>query len=300
MRELTPAQKARVVEALKARGHVVGFMGDGVNDAAAMRSSDCGISVDTGADVAKEAADIILLEKDLRILERGVECGRRTFQNMSKYVKLTANSNFGNVFSVLAASAFLPFLPMSAAQLLFLNFVYDLTCTSMPADNVDDKAIRAPKRWDSGSISTFMRWFGPVSSIFDIATFVLLFLVVCPAAAGAAWADIADEGTRALFVGTFQASWLLESMVTQVLAIHLLRTDRRPIVESHAAWQISVLDVLGIALITLMCVTPAGAMLDLATLTPSTIGIIALVSAAYAVTLLIVRRAYKARFGELI
>ena len=297
--KLSPDQKARVVSALQANGHVVGFMGDGVNDAAAMRVADCGVSVDTGADVAKEAADIILLEKDLMVLERGVETGRRTFANMNKYVKMTASSNFGNVFSVLVASAFLPFLPMSAVQLLFLNFVYDLTCTAMPWDNVDDDALREPRNWDSGSISSFMRWMGPISSVFDIVTFALLFLVVCPAVCGGPWATL-GTAAQARFVGTFQAGWLLESMMTQVLAVHLLRTEHVPFLESRAAWQISLLGVLGIIVAAFMCLTPAGHVIDLAVLPVPVVGIIVLVAAAYAASVLIVRRAYVARHGSLL
>ncbi|MBQ9007035.1 MAG: HAD-IC family P-type ATPase, partial [Atopobiaceae bacterium] len=297
--KLSPDQKARVVSALQANGHVVGFMGDGVNDAAAMRVADCGVSVDTGADVAKEAADIILLEKDLMVLERGVETGRRTFANMNKYVKMTASSNFGNVFSVLVASAFLPFLPMTAVQLLFLNFVYDLTCTAMPWDKVDDDALRKPRTWDSGSISSFMRWMGPISSVFDIVTFALLFLVVCPAVCGGAWGTL-DAAAQMRFVGTFQAGWLLESMITQVLAVHLLRTEHMPFVESHAAWQITLLGALGIAVAAFMCLTPAGHVIDLAVLPVGVVGIIVLVCAAYAASVLIVRRAYMARHGSLL
>ena len=297
--KLSPDQKARVVSALQANGHVVGFMGDGVNDAAAMRVADCGVSVDTGADVAKEAADIILLEKDLMVLERGVETGRRTFANMNKYVKMTASSNFGNVFSVLVASAFLPFLPMSAVQLLFLNFVYDLTCTAMPWDAVDDDALREPRNWDSGSISSFMRWMGPISSVFDILTFALLFLVVCPAVCGGSWATL-DTAAQMRFVGTFQAGWLLESMITQVLAVHLLRTEHIPFVESCASWQICLLGALGIAVAAFMCLTPAGHVIDLAVLPVGVVGAIVLVSAAYAVSVLLVRRAYVARHGRLL
>lgn len=299
--KLSPDQKARVVGALQDNGHVVGFMGDGVNDAAAMRVADCGVSVDTGADVAKEAADIILLEKDLMVLERGVETGRRTFANMNKYVKMTASSNFGNVFSVLVASAFLPFLPMSAVQLLFLNFVYDLTCIAMPWDEVDDEALRKPRTWDSGSISSFMRWIGPISSIFDIVTFALLFLVVCPSVCGGTWAQLAgDAAAQARFVGTFQAGWLLESMITQVLAVHLLRTERVPFVESRASWQIMVLGALGIVVAAVMCLTPLGYVIDLAVLPLGAVGAIVAVAAAYAVCVLLVRKAYVARHGSLL
>ncbi|MBQ3283173.1 MAG: HAD-IC family P-type ATPase, partial [Atopobiaceae bacterium] len=299
--KLSPDQKARVVSALQANGHVVGFMGDGVNDAAAMRVADCGVSVDTGADVAKEAADIILREKDLMVLERGMETGRRTFTNMNKYVKMTASSNFGNVFSVLVASAFLPFLPMSAVQLLFLNFVYDLTCIAIPWDSVDEEALREPRTWDAGSIGSFMRWIGPISSVFDIVTFALLFLVVCPAVCGGTWDELAgNAAAQALFVGTFQAGWLLESMVTQVLAVHLLRTEKMPFVESHASWQICALGLAGIAVAAFMCLTPAGYVIDLAVLPLIAVGAIALVAVGYAVSVLLVRCAYVARHGRLL
>ena len=299
--KLSPDQKARVVSALQVNGHVVGFMGDGVNDAAAMRVADCGVSVDTGADVAKEAADIILLEKDLMVLERGVETGRRTFTNMNKYVKMTASSNFGNVFSVLVASAFLPFLPMTAVQLLFLNFVYDLTCIAMPWDSVDEEALREPRNWDADSIGTFMRWIGPISSVFDIVTFALLFLVVCPAVCGGTWGELAGDAVAQMrFMGTFQAGWLLESMITQVLAVHLLRTERLPFVESCASWQICVLGAMGIAVAAFMCLTAAGHVIDLAVLPLSAVGAIVLVAAAYAACVLAVRRAYVKRYGRLL
>jgi Mg2+-importing ATPase len=279
--KLSPDQKARVVAALQDKGHVVGCMGDGVNDAAAMRQADCGVSVDTGADVAKEAADIILLEKDLMVLERGVEGGRRTFANMNKYVKMTASSNFGNVFSVLVASAFLPFLPMTAVQLLFLNFVYDLTCIAMPWDAVDADALRSPRTWDAGSIQSFMRWMGPISSVFDIVTFALLYLVVCPAVCGGAWGAL-DAAGQLRFAATFQAGWLLESMVTQVLAVHLLRTDHMPFVGSRASWQITVLGAAGIAVAALMCCTPLGYVIDLAVLPLVAVGAVKLIAGGYA------------------
>jgi len=298
--KLSPQQKARVVEALRSCGHVVGFMGDGVNDAAAMRVADCGISVDTGADVAKEAADIILLEKDLGVLERGVECGRRTFANMSKYVNMTASSNFGNVFSVLVAAAFLPFLPMSAAQLLFLNFVYDLTCTAMPHDAVDEEAIAVPKGWRTGSIMRFMRTFGPLSSLFDILTFCVLFFLVCPAVAGGTWQSLTDASARALFAGTFQAGWLLESILTQVLAVHLLRTDRVPIAQSRASWQMSLLGVLGVVAVLVMCLTPLGTMLDLRPLPMPAVCAIAAICALYVLAMLVTRKVYQSRFGTLL
>lgn len=298
--KLSPDQKDRVVSALRANGHVVGYMGDGVNDAAAMRAADCGISVDTGADVAKEAADIILLEKDLMVLERGVELGRKTFANMNKYVKMTASSNFGNVFSVLVASAFLPFLPMTAVQLLFLNFVYDLTCTAMPWDNVDEETLFTPRTWDANSISSFMRWFGPISSVFDIATFALLFWVICPAVCGGPWSSLTTDAARMQFAGTFQAGWLLESMLTQVLAVHLLRTDHMPFLESRASWQITLLGICGIVVAAIMCLTSVGHVIDLTVLPPASAGLMVLIAAAYATCMLLARKIYIARYSSLL
>ena len=287
--KLSPAQKARVVSALRGAGRSVGFMGDGANDAAAMVASDCGVSVDSAVDVAREAADLILLEKDLLVLERGIVCGRRTLANMTKYVKMTVSSNFGNIFSVLAASLLLPFLPMSAVQLLLLNLVYDLTCTAIPWDGVDDDLVRAPRRWDSASIRRFMVAMGPVSSVFDLLTFAALFFVVCPGAAGGPWGAL-DEAGRTLFVATFQAGWLVESMWTQTLAIHLIRTQRVPFVESRAAAPLTALGAAGVALVTALPFTPLGAALELAPLPLAYFALLAAVVALYAAALLLVRQ----------
>ena len=298
--KLSPDQKARIVASLKATGHTVGFMGDGVNDSAAMEAADCGISVDTAADVAKEAADIILLEKDLGVLEEGVRSGRATFANMNKYVKLTASSNFGNVFAVLAASAFLPFLPMKAAQLLFLNFVYDIGCTSIPTDNVDEEALAAPATWDSKSIVTFMRWMGPVSSVFDILTFLLLFFVVCPACAGGAWSSLATDAARATFAATFQSGWLWESMCTQVLALHLLRTEKIPFLESRASLALCLLTLADVVVASIFCLTPVGATLDLAVLPLAALPQIFALIVGYGLTLMVLKRLYIKRYGKLL
>ena len=178
--KLTPDQKARVVSVLRANGHTVGFMGDGINDAAAMKAADIGISVDTAVDVAKESADVILLEKDLMVLEQGILEGRKTYANMIKYIKMTASSNFGNMFSVLAASALLPFLPMMSLHLILLNLIYDLSCTAIPWDNVDEDFIRKPRKWDASSVGSFMLWIGPTSSIFDFTTYLFLYFIFCP------------------------------------------------------------------------------------------------------------------------
>ena len=188
--KLSPLQKARLVRVMREMlGHTVGFMGDGINDAAAMRASDCGISVDSAGDIAKESADIILLQKDLGVLERGIIEGRRTYGNLLKYLKTTVSSNFGNVLSVTVASLFLPFLPMSALQLVLLSLVYEIVCIALPWDTVDDAWTARPRAWDAASIKGFMLELGPVSSLFDIVTFAVLFFVVCPATVGASWSD---------------------------------------------------------------------------------------------------------------
>jgi Mg2+-importing ATPase len=219
--KLSPIQKARIVQALKKRGHTVGFMGDGINDASALREADVGISVDTAVDVAKEAADIILLEKSLLVLEKGVIEGRRTFGNIIKYIKMTASSNFGNVFSVLIASAFIPFLPMLAIQLLVQNLLYDFSQISIPWDRMDEDFVKQPHQWDAGTISRFMLWIGPISSIFDITTFFVMWHVF-----GAN--TLAHEGL-------FQSGWFVVGLLTQTLIVHMIRTEKVPFFESTAA-----------------------------------------------------------------
>jgi Mg2+-importing ATPase len=219
--KLSPNQKARVVRVLKANGHTVGFMGDGINDATALREADVGISVDSAVDVAKEAADIILLEKSLLVLERGVIEGRRTFGNVIKYIKMTASSNFGNVFSVLVASAFLPFLPMLAVQLLVQNLLYDFSQIAIPWDHMDEDFLKEPRQWNSGTIATFMLCIGPVSSIFDILTFWVMWHVF---------------GANSLAgQSLFQSGWFIVGLLTQTLIVHMIRTEKIPFVQSTAA-----------------------------------------------------------------
>ncbi|MEG0975360.1 MAG: magnesium-translocating P-type ATPase [Comamonas sp.] len=232
--KLSPAHKERIVRMLKTNGHVVGFMGDGINDAAALRAADIGISVDTAVDVAKEAADIILLEKSLMVLEQGVQEGRRTFANMLKYIKMTASSNFGNVFSVLVASAFVPFLPMLPLQLLVQNLVYDISQTAIPFDNVDDELIAKPQRWNPADVGRFMLFFGPVSSIFDITTFVVMWKVF--------GANSPEHQTL------FQSGWFVVGLLTQSLIVHMIRTGRIPFIQSRAAWPVSLMTLVVIAI----------------------------------------------------
>jgi Mg2+-importing ATPase len=217
--KLTPDQKEKVIAALHARGHVVGFLGDGINDSPALKAADVGISVDTAVDIAKESADIILLEKNLLVLQKGVIEGRKIFANITKYIKMGASSNFGNMFSVLGASIFLPFLPMAPIQVLTNNLLYDFSQTAIPTDNVDEEFLAAPRRWDIGNIFKFMVFIGPISSIFDYATFAMMIYVF------GAWTNPA----------LFQTGWFVESLLTQTLIIHIIRTAKIPFIESRAS-----------------------------------------------------------------
>jgi Mg2+-importing ATPase len=249
--KLSPDQKSRIVTALRENGHVVGYMGDGINDAAAMKASDVGISVDTAVDIAKESANIILLEKDLMVLEEGVVEGRKTYANMIKYIKMTASSNFGNMFSVLAASAFLPFLPMLPLHILVLNLIYDMSCITIPWDNVDIEYLKRPRKWDSSSITNFMLWIGPTSSLFDITTYLLMFFLICPGVFGGAYWTLGEEARRQ-FIMLFHAGWFVESLWSQTLVIHMIRTPKLPFIRSRASWQVTGLTTLGIAIGTVI------------------------------------------------
>ena len=280
--KLSPAQKARVVRLLRESGHCVGYMGDGINDAAALRAADVGISVDTAVDVAKESASIVLLDKDLMVLEQGLLSGRRTYANMMKYIKMTVASNFGNMLSVLAASAFLPFLPMTALQLILLNLIYDLTCTAISWDRVDPEYLRAPCRWDAGGILRFMLWNGPVSSVFDIAVFLAMYFVFCPAAAGGRlYGQLTDPAARDAWAALFQTGWFVASMWTQTLVIHMVRTARTPFVESRASAALTALTAAGIAAVTLLPFTPLAEGLGLTALPGGCFAMLAGVAAGY-------------------
>lgn len=265
--KLTPSQKSRVVSVLRENGHTVGFMGDGINDAAAMKVADIGISVDTAVDVAKESADIILLEKDLMVLESGIIEGRKTFANMIKYIKMTASSNFGNMFSVLGASALLPFLPMESMHLILLNLIYDSCCSAIPWDNVDEEFIKLPKKWDASSIGKFMIWIGPTSSIFDFMTFAFMYFVFCPhfVSHGVTYNNLASHFSgdelnriRVTYVAMFQAGWFVESMWSQSLVIHMIRTMKLPFIQSRASAPLTMLNFFGIIVITIIPFTVLG------------------------------------------
>jgi Mg2+-importing ATPase len=236
--KLNPLQKARVIRALQAGGHTVGYLGDGINDAAALRDADLGISVDTATDIARESADIILLDKSLLVLETGVLEGREVYGNIIKYIKMTASSNFGNVFSVLVASAFIPFLPMLPVQLLVLNLLYDFSQLSLPWDRMDPEFLRIPRKWDTTGIARFMAWIGPISSVFDITTFLLLWFVFH--ANGPAGEPV------------FQSGWFIESLLSQTLIVHMIRTEKIPFIQSRAAapvlWLTSLIMAVGLYL----------------------------------------------------
>lgn len=302
--KLSPLQKARLVRVMREMlGHTMGFMGDGINDAAAMRASDCGISVDSAVDIAKESADIILLQKDLGVLERGIIEGRRTYGNLLKYLKTTVSSNFGNVLSVTVASLFLPFLPMSALQLVLLSLVYEIVCIALPWDTVDDAWTARPRAWDAASIKGFMLELGPVSSLFDIVTFAALFFVVCPAAVDASWSELAAAGDvagMATFAAFFQSGWFVESMWSQTLVVHMLRSPHLPSPRDHAAPALCVLTVLGLALVTWLPASPIADALGLMPLPASFFGLLIGIVTAYIALTQLVKRCYIARHGELL
>jgi Mg2+-importing ATPase len=250
--KMSPSQKARVIRALQAKGFTVGFLGDGINDAPALRDADVGISVDTAADIARESADIILLEKSLMVLEQGVIEGRRTFANIIKYIKMTASSNFGNVFSVLVASAFLPFLPMLPIHLLVQNLLYDLSQTAVPFDRVDADYLREPRQWVASDIARFMVFVGPISSIFDITTFALL------------WFVFGANSTE--HQALFQSGWFVEGLLTQTLVVHMIRTAKVPFLQSTAALPLLLLTLLTMAIGIAIPFSPVGRSIGLVAL----------------------------------
>lgn len=307
--KLSPEQKARVVTALRSGGHTVGFLGDGINDAAAMKASDVGVSVDSAVDVAKESADIILLEKDLMVLEQGIIEGRKTYANMIKYIKMTASSNFGNMFSVLAASALLPFLPMMSVHLIFLNLIYDLSCTAIPWDNVDEEFIAKPRKWDASSVGNFMLWIGPTSSIFDFTTYIFMYFVFCPmfVSGGVLFNDLAAHyssaelaAVQARYIGLFQAGWFVESMWSQTLVIHMIRTPKIPFIQSHASAPVTMLTMTGIAVLTLIPFTPFGAALGFVALPAAYFAYLIPCILLYMVLATSLKKAYVRHYGELL
>ncbi len=282
--KLTPLQKSRVLKALQGNGHTVGFLGDGINDAPALRDADVGISVDSGTDIAKESADIILLEKSLMVLEEGVIKGRETFGNIMKYLNMTASSNFGNVFSVLVASAFIPFLPMLAIHLLLQNLMYDISQLSLPWDKMDKEFLAKPRKWDSKNIGRFMVWIGPTSSIFDITTYALMWFV---------FAANSPE-----MQSLFQSGWFIEGLLSQTLVVHMLRTQKIPFIQSTAALPVMLMTGLVMALGIYVPFSPLGAMVGLQPLPweyfPWLVGTLL----CYCVTAQTMKTLYIRRFGQ--
>jgi len=304
--KLTPDQKARIVTVLRENGHTVGFMGDGINDAAAMKAADIGISVDTAVDVAKESADIILLEKDLIVLEEGIIEGCNTYVNMIKYIKMTVSSNF----SVLAASALLPFLPMMSVHLIFLNLIYDLSCTAILWDNVDEEFIAVPRKWDASSVGSFMIWIGPTSSIFDFTTYIFMYFVFCPPlfvsggvlyndlAAHFSGAELADLQFR--YMAMFQAGWFVESMWSQTLVIHIIRTPKLSFIQSRASAPLTLMTMTGIAVLTITPFIPFGKTLRFVVLPASYFLYLIPCILLYMLLATSLKKAYVRHYGELL
>ena len=248
---VSPAHKQRIIKALQAHNHTVGFMGDGINDAPALHAADVGISVDTAVDIAKEAADMILLEKSLRVLDEGVIEGRKVFANIIKYVRMGASSNFGNMFSVLGASVFVPFLPMLPVQILANNLLYDFGQTTIPTDAVDPERIVAPRRWDLTELTRFVLFIGPCSSVFDYTTFfMMLYMFNC-------W-DISTPQATAHSASLFQTGWFVESLLTQTLIIHVIRTNKIPLLQSRSSWPVLVMSLVIMAIGIAIPFSPIG------------------------------------------
>lgn len=298
--ELSPRQKVQVVQLLRANGHTVGFLGDGMNDLPAIVEADVGISVDTAAEAVKEGADVILLKKDLNVLEEGIHEGRRSFANVSKYIKITASSNFGNILSIVVASVFLPFFPMTSLQLLLLNLLYDILCLVLPWDHVDEEICARPLEWSGRTLGRFMRFFGPISSFFDILTFSYLFFVLCPSVCGGSFASLAGSGEALRFIALFQTGWFLESMWTQVLILHLLRTPRIPLLQSRPSRPVMLVALLGTLFFTVLTFTPAGSPLGLTPLPPVYFGFLALVVSLYLLLVTLAKGRYIRRCRELL
>jgi Mg2+-importing ATPase len=282
--KLSPMQKSRIVTVLQGKGHTVGFMGDGINDAAALKTADVGISVDTAVDIAKESADIILLEKDLNILRTGVEYGRVTFGNIIKYIKMTTSSNFGNMLSMLGASIFLPFLPMLPIQILSQNMLYDISQTAIPWDKMDDEFIRKPKVWKASGISRFMFYMGPVSSIFDYVTFALMYFLFAANAPA--------------HQSLFQTGWFVEGLLSQILIVHFIRTRKIPFIQSCAAKPVIAMTTLIMIVGLVIPFTPAGAALKMTPLPMAYFPCLAAILICYCLLTQVVKRLFIRKYGH--
>lgn len=282
--KLSPSQKERVILTLQNNNHVVGFMGDGINDAQSLKQADVGISVDTAVDIAKESADIILLEKDLNVLEKGVIEGRRVFGNINKYIKMTASSNFGNVFSVLVASAFLPFLPMMPIQLLSQNLLYSISQISMPWDNMDEEYLKKPQQWDADQIATFMVHIGPISSVFDILTYLLMWFVFK--------ANTLDKAPL------FQTGWFVVGLLTQTLIVHIIRTEKIPFTKSKASKPVIFMTLFIMLIGVIIPFTPIGTYLGFVALPKSYFIWLVAILLMYSLTTELVKKHYIEKFNN--
>ncbi|WP_213280542.1 magnesium-translocating P-type ATPase [Chryseobacterium indologenes] len=282
--KVSPLQKQRIVKILRSKGHTVGFMGDGINDAAAIKEADVGISVDTGADIAKESADIILLEKDLMVLRSGVIYGRRTFGNIVKYIKMTASSNFGNMFSMIGASALLPFLPMLPLQILTQNLLYDVSQASIPWDTMDKDFLEKPKKWEAASIKKFMLYIGPLSSIFDYVTFAVMFFIFK--------ANTPEQQ------GLFQTGWFVEGLLSQTLIVHIIRTKKIPFIQSWAATPVVALTSLIMLIGILVPFTPMAVYLKMQPLPLSYFPYLIGILTGYCVLTQLVKQWFIKKFGQ--
>ena len=292
--KLSPDQKARIILQLKRNGHGVGYMGDGINDAPSMKVADVGISVDTAVDIAKETADVILLDKDLMVLETGIVEGRKVYANMTKYIKMTVSSNFGNIFSLLVSGIFLPFLPMAPIHLIVLNLVYDLSCISLPFDNVDEDFLKHPHKWEAKSITRFMIWMGPISSAFDILTFILLYFIIVPMATGQAYAHGAESATD--FIILFQTGWFIESMWSQTMVIHMLRSAKLPFLQSRPSWFVLGTTLLAASFVTFLPYSSIASLLHLTPLEPIYFLFLLLIIVLYMISVTVVKRLYIKKF----
>jgi Mg2+-importing ATPase len=281
--KLSPLQKSRIIHVLRGKGHIVGFMGDGINDAAALREADVGISVDTAVDIAKESADIILLEKSLLVLEEGIVEGRKTFGNIVKYIKMGTSSNFGNMFSVLGASALLPFLPMQPVQILLNNLLYDFSQTGIPFDHVDKEYLTKPRKWLVGDIQKFMLFIGPISSIFDYATYALMWFIFK--------ANTIDQ--QALF----QTGWFVESLMTQTLIVHIIRTPKIPFLQSWPALPMLLITLTIMAVAMYLPFSPIAAVLGFVPLPPKYFLWLALILSSYCVLTQLVKTWFVRKYG---
>jgi Mg2+-importing ATPase len=287
---VSPAHKERIIRMLQSRKHTVGFMGDGINDAPALHAADVGISVDTAVDIAKESADIILLEKSLLVLDEGVIEGRKVFSNIIKYVRMGASSNFGNMFSVLGASVFVPFLPMSPVQILANNLLYDISQTGIPTDTVDPERVQKPRVWDMKELTRFIVLIGPCSSLFDYSTYlVMLYVFRC-------W-NVSTPAAAAHSQSLFQTGWFVESLLTQTLIIHVIRTNKIPWLQSRASWLLTSTSVAIMAIGVAIPFSPVGRYLGFTSLPAPYWPILALTLASYmlltqGVKMMLVRRAW--------